>query len=135
VSPRDYEANLRRIVARIRAETEAQVLFATTTPILDKRAAATRAEREYELLDASVQEYNKIASRVMRELQVPVVDLYQTISQAEGKESIDDLIGGDGVHLTRAGQELLGKTVARFVADSLDLAPPSFRAERLDAGD
>lgn len=37
--PEQYEANLRKIVERIRKETGAVVLFATTTPILDDRAA------------------------------------------------------------------------------------------------
>ena len=34
-----YEANLRRIVARLRGETDARLVFASTTPILDERHA------------------------------------------------------------------------------------------------
>ncbi|MCA9086993.1 MAG: SGNH/GDSL hydrolase family protein, partial [Planctomycetaceae bacterium] len=65
VSPEQYEANLRQIVERIRENTEAVVIFATTTPILDDRAAAARQGRDYELLGASVQQYNTIARKVM----------------------------------------------------------------------
>ena len=39
VPPETYEANLRAIVERIRAGTKATVVFATTTPVLDDRAA------------------------------------------------------------------------------------------------
>ena len=53
VPPEQYEANLRKIVERIRRETKATVLFATTTPIIDDRAAQGRTKAEYELLEAS----------------------------------------------------------------------------------
>lgn len=49
VSPSEYEVNLREIVRRIRAETRAVVLFATSTPILDQQAAASRQGRDYAL--------------------------------------------------------------------------------------
>src|SRR5688572_30255294 len=37
--PEKYEANLRKIVETLRKETKAKVIFATTTPIIDDRAA------------------------------------------------------------------------------------------------
>jgi predicted NodU family carbamoyl transferase len=40
VPPEQYEANLRKIVERIRQETGAVVLFATSTPMLGKAVAA-----------------------------------------------------------------------------------------------
>jgi lysophospholipase L1-like esterase len=122
VSPEQYEANLRKIVARIRKETGAVVLFATTTPILDGRAAQARRGRDYELLGSSVEQYNQIAARVMKELKVPVDDLHGALSQAESPTAMVDMIGGDGVHLLPKGQELLGKTVAEFVGKRLPAA-------------
>jgi len=116
VSPQQYAANLREIVQRIRNKTEAVVLFATTTPILDDRAAQARRDRDYELLNASVVQYNEIAQGIMNDLEVPVCDLYATLRNHGQPTPIDDLIVSDGVHPTPAGRELLGDTVAAFVS-------------------
>jgi lysophospholipase L1-like esterase len=119
VSPERYEANLREIVGRIRSETGATVLFATTTPIHDARAAQVRKDRDYELLDAIVKRYNAIAKKAMQELTVPVNDLHAAVSNPGEAFETEDLIAADGVHLTTAGRELLGKTVATFIARQL----------------
>ena len=119
VSPEQYEANLRTIVERIRERTGAVVLFATTTPILDDRAAAARKGRDYELLGKSVVQYNAIATKVMEELKVPVNDLHAAISKPDSPHTAETLIGNDGVHLTAPARELLGKQVATFVCRHL----------------
>jgi lysophospholipase L1-like esterase len=116
VPPDQYEANLRKIVGTLRTETKATVIFATTTPIIDDRAAKGRADAAYELLDASTVEYNRIAARVMKELDVPVNDLRAACGDdaARGK-----LIGADGVHFTPDGRTRLGDAVAAFVSKYL----------------
>ena len=116
VPPKEYEANLRKIVETIRKETKATVIFATTTPIVDERAAKGRAEAAYELLDASTVEYNAIALKVMKELNVPVNDLRAVVGEAEERSK---LITQDGVHYTAAGQAKLGEAVAEFVGKYL----------------
>ena len=119
VSPEQYEANLRKIVEGIRKETDAVVLFATTTPILDDRAAAARKGRDYELLGSSVEQYNDIAWKVMKELNVPVNDLHAAMSKPDRPLTTEALIGKDGVHLTTPARELLGKRIAVFVGERL----------------
>ena len=123
VAPEQYEANLRKIVQRIREETGAVVLFATTTPILDDRAADARRGRDYELLASSVEQYNAIAKKVMRELKVPVNDLHAALAKPEPPLTTETLLGNDGVHLTTAARELLGKQVATFVSKHLTRRP------------
>ena len=117
VSPDEYEANLRNIVQRIRQRTDALVVFATTTPILDDRAAAARRDRDYELLNASVNRYNAIAKRLMGELDVPVNDLNSLLSDPSPPLKTGALIGTDGVHLTPAATELLGVAVAACIRE------------------
>jgi len=116
VPPDQYEANLRNIVERIRKETKATVLFATTTPILDERAAKARAKAEYELLEASVEQYNGIAKKVMQDLKVPVNDLHGLCADLGRREK---LLSGDGVHFTAEGREMLAKAVAAFIEKHL----------------
>ncbi|HRX82305.1 MAG TPA: SGNH/GDSL hydrolase family protein, partial [Pirellulaceae bacterium] len=117
ISPEQYEANLREIVKRIRNQTDAVVLFATSTPIVDHLAAAARQGRDYELLEASIRQYNTIAVRVMKELSVEVNDLHAVIATPAAPHTSGDFIVLDGVHLTELGKELVGATVARFVHD------------------
>ncbi len=119
VSPEQYEANLRSIVKRIRSETDAVVLFATTTPILNDRAAAARKGRDYVLLGESVERYNEIALKVMRDLDVPVNDLHSALAQPNTPATQETMIGGDGVHLTPKGRELAGSKVASVISKHL----------------
>jgi len=119
VSPEEYESNLRNIVEQIRDKTDSVVIFATSTPIIDDRAAKVRAERDYELLNASIEQYNAIAKKVMKELQVPVNDLNATLNTPKSPDTKETLIVTDGVHLTPAGQQLLGKKVARVIKKQL----------------
>lgn len=116
VSPEQYEANLRKIVETLRKETKATVIFATTTPIIDERAAKGRADAAYELLDASTVEYNRIAAKVMKELNVPVNDLRAACGEGDDRGK---LITADGVHFTPDGRTRLGDTVADFVSKHL----------------
>jgi lysophospholipase L1-like esterase len=111
-SPEQYEKNLRAIVAKLRSETKAVVLFAVTTPIRDAAAAKVRAERDYELLNASTEQYNAIARRVMQELDVPVNDLRAALGDEKEQAR---LIVDDGVHFTGEGSKKLGTAVAEFV--------------------
>jgi len=109
VPPQQYEANLQRIVEQLRKQTKATVVFATTTPILDDRAAKSRVKADYELLEASALEYNRIAARVMKELNVPVNDVRTVMPDAATREK---LLGADGIHFTQEGREKLAGAVA-----------------------
>jgi lysophospholipase L1-like esterase len=120
VAPHQYEANLRRIVERLRKETSAVVVFALTTPVIDDRAAKGRLKVDYQLLEASAVHYNQIALRVMNELEVPVNDLRAALG---GPADWDKLVGGDGIHLTPAGSEKLGGAVAAVVRRHLPGSP------------
>lgn len=115
-SPEQYEKNLRQIVETLRKQTGATVIFALTTPIHDERAIKLRADKSYDLLDASTVEYNKIAERVMQELNVPVNDLRSVCGDADERAK---LIQTDGVHFTPAGNAKLAKAVADLVEKNL----------------
>ena len=71
------------------------------------------------MLDASVCQYNRIAKKVMRELDVPVNDLYTSLSEPGNPPGLQDLIGSDGVHLQSEAKQRIGKVVADFIASNL----------------
>jgi dienelactone hydrolase/lysophospholipase L1-like esterase len=121
-----YEANLRQIVARLRKETSAALVFANTTPILDDRHAKRGAN--FDRSEADVRRYNEAALRVMSEVGVPVHDLHWVVAQG-GPEK---MLGGDGTHYTPAGNARLAEAVTDCVLRQLTVvqyrplkAPPS----------
>jgi len=100
-----YVAHLGEIVARIRANSDATVVFATTTPILDDRHAGRGAG--FDRLEADVRRYNAAAIEVMAGARVPVHDLHWIVEQNEPEQLLDT----DGTHYTPAGYERLAEAV------------------------
>jgi dienelactone hydrolase/lysophospholipase L1-like esterase len=109
----EYEANLRTIVARVRAATKAALVFATTTPIDDARHAARGAA--FDRFQADVQRHNQVALAVMRELEVPVHDLHWLVQHGGAGEHL----AADGTHYTAEGCARLAAAVADCVARHL----------------
>jgi lysophospholipase L1-like esterase len=109
----EYEKNLKTILARIRKETKATIIFATTTPILDDLHAQRKAG--FDRLEADVQKYNAVAVSVMNQAGVPINDLHQLV-ESRGREK---LIGGDGTHYTPEGYAVLAAAVTDNVVRSL----------------
>jgi lysophospholipase L1-like esterase len=108
-----YEANLKQIVARVRKETAAALVFANTTPIHDERHA--RRGAGFDRTEADVRQYNAAAAAVMREAGVPVHDLHGAVEQG-GPEK---MLGADGTHYTPAANERLAEAVADCVLRQL----------------
>jgi acyl-CoA thioesterase-1 len=104
-----YEANLRKIVARLK-QTGAKLIFATTTPV----PAGTAGRPEHAELP-----YNAAAVRVMRELGVAVNDLHAFVKtrQAEVQRPAN-------VHFSDTGSARLAEVVVAALAPAL---PPPAR--------
>jgi len=108
-----YEKNLQQIVERIRKETGAALIFASTTPIHDERHA--KRGGNFDRTEADVQRYNKTALGVMKAAGVVVNDLHWTVEQG----GADKLLTSDGTHYTPAGSERLAEAVADAIARQL----------------
>lgn len=113
VGPDQYKANLEQIVARIRKETAAALVFATTTPILDERHAKRKAS--FDRFKADVRRFNEVAAAVMKKAGVPVNDLHAVVT----KGGPEKLLGADGTHYTPAGNERLADAVADAILRQL----------------
>jgi hypothetical protein len=59
VGIKEYETNLKQIIARIQKETRATLVFANTTPIIDDRHA--RRGADFDRFEADVAGYNAVA--------------------------------------------------------------------------
>jgi dienelactone hydrolase/lysophospholipase L1-like esterase len=101
-----YPKNLKEIVARLRKETSATLIFASTTPINDERHALRKAD--FDRFEADVRKYNQAAIAFMNEANVPVDGLHGLVVQ----HGADKMLGADGTHYTKEGNELLADAVA-----------------------
>lgn len=117
----EYEANLRKIVERVRKETGAVLIFAATTPILDELHAKRGAG--FDRFEADVKRYNAKAQSVMAELNVPIHDLHRLVHHSGASE----LLGKDETHYTPAGYERLGEAVADCVRRHLTIRKATLR--------
>lgn len=117
-----YEANLKRIAERLREATP-NVVFATTTPVLDDRHAGRKAA--FDRLDADVKRYNAAATKAMLSLGVPVHDLYRIVVEHDPAT----MLGKDGTHFTPEANERLADAVADCVKRQLyALNPPRLKS-------
>lgn len=110
-----YAGNLRQIVARIRQETDAALVFATTTPIRD--ADHARRGADFDRFEADVRKYNARAVAIMGELGVPVHDLHGIV----GEDEAGSMFKADGTHFTSDGSSRLAEAVADCVLRQLTI--------------
>lgn len=106
--PEVYEQNLRAIVAWLKANTDARLMFALTTPVNED---LHRANKPFDRRVADVDAYNEIARRVMRENGIPINDLHRVIVEA----GPDTCLVRDGVHMNEKGNALLADAVAAAI--------------------
>ncbi|HEV3439156.1 MAG TPA: GDSL-type esterase/lipase family protein [Gemmata sp.] len=121
VRPDEYERNLKAIVERLKRGTKEtpRVIFATTTPIIDKLHAARKGD--FDRFDADVKAYNEQAVEIMLKLDVPVDDLYRIVQDGDPAK----MLGPDGTHYTAAGYERLADAVTDCIKRQLKLLTPT----------
>jgi len=110
VEPAAYEANLRTIVAKLKA-TGARLIFALTTPIPDNLRSG---ERRF----SSEVAYNAIASEVMQDNGVAINDLYGCV-----KPRFAEFLIPKDLHCKPEGSEFLAARVAEVIMAALPLSP------------
>jgi lysophospholipase L1-like esterase/dienelactone hydrolase len=113
-----YGKNLAEIAVRLNKVAPGRVVFANTTPILDDRHAARKAD--FDRLEADVQAYNAAATKALLPLGVPVHDLHRIVIDGGAEK----LLGKDGTHYTPEGYDRLAEAVADCVKRQLSVMNP-----------
>jgi len=103
-----YEKNLREIVKRLKNETNAKLIWATITPVIDERHNAVK---DFNRHQKDVIEYNKVATAIMNEENILINDLFSAIMN----DILEDCLLNDGVHMSEHGNELLTDVVSDCV--------------------
>ena len=116
-----YTENVRRILTRLQAETEATVVWALTTPVNQEWH---HRNKPFDRFEKDVVTYNAVASEISTGLGIAVNDLYSVVVSA----GVDNILLADGFHFSSEGYALLGESVANCVrkfagiADQVDAA-------------
>ena len=107
-----YAEQLRKVVATIR-ESGAVCLFANSTGTIGDNVIPT-APRYL----ANCRAFNAAAEAVMRELRVPVTDIYGLI-----QPRIKDLISSDLIHTNKEADEMMADLIAKRLSETLAALP------------
>ncbi len=110
-----YDQNLRAIFARLQDKTDARIIFALTSAVLEDRQAASKGYKRVVRRNEDVDRFNARAASIAREMGVGINDLNAFMkSNAPGK-----LLRDDGIHLSPAGMAAIGEQVARVISKEL----------------
>ena len=112
----EYVYFLRRIAEYIKAQN-AKIIFATSTPILKAGTAPdlTGTAGSLNFKNEWVTEYNAAAKKLMKELDIPVNDLYELLYD----ESKNHYKCEDRLHLSEEGSRRCAKRIAELIRKEL----------------
>lgn len=116
-----YKANLEAIFSWLATHTHAQVLFANTTPVSEERQIRSDVYRRLVRRQTDVDRFNAAAMEIVHHRGITVVDLHRDIMTG----GLDRLGKYDGVHFTREGFKVLGRSVAAAIRTTLAKKTPS----------
>lgn len=106
VPPAEYEKNLKKLVARLKA-TKAKLIWCNTTPV-PKGVKPPRTNDD-------VLRYNAIAAEIMKENGIAVDDLY---TFANGR--LSEIQRPNNVHFSNAGSKVLAGQVVKTITQALE---------------
>jgi acyl-CoA thioesterase-1 len=112
----EYGANLGQIIALLGQYAEI-LIWARTTPVIDGQPASKKG---FDRFNRDVEEYNRVADRVMAARSVLINDLHGAIVQA----GVEKCLSNDGVHMTEFGYQVLGNQVGNAILSAIRPAAP-----------
>jgi len=108
-----YRQNLETLFRRIQDESDAEIIWATITPV---NGAWHHQVKGFDRFEADVLAYNRAALDAAAHFGVTIDDLFQVV--VDGGR--DKLLSEDGVHFAKAGYAVLGKAVAASIRARLE---------------
>jgi lysophospholipase L1-like esterase len=105
----EYERNLYQIIKLLRPYAR-RLIWARITPVMDGQPIPWKG---FDRFNRDVDAYNRVADAVMTVSGIALNDLHGAVLQA----GIEACLSEDGVHMTEAGDRVLGEQVARVVGE------------------
>jgi len=112
-----YEKNLRELVSRLK-KTGAKLIWASTTPVPAGKVNPPRKPQD-------VEEYNKVAKKIMEDNGVAINDLYSAVLP-----TLKELQRPVNVHSTDQGSRFLAGIVTQQILRALPKKSPSKKASQ-----
>ncbi|MBM3933912.1 MAG: hypothetical protein FJ319_06365 [SAR202 cluster bacterium] len=107
-----YLYNLETIFRRVKSETKARLVWATTTPVHEaKHNGAHEEVGDFERYNVDLQQYNTAARALAEKMDVEINDLYQLVTD----NNPNRIQMYDGVHFKDEGNAILSKRVADII--------------------
>ena len=108
----EYENNLVQIFQLIHERTQTTLIWATTTPVIEKDHLTVKG---FCRANVDIDACNQVATSICIKFGVPVNDLHHSITAA----GPSTLLTEDGVHYSDEGSTVLGIKVADFIRSFL----------------
>jgi lysophospholipase L1-like esterase len=112
-----YDKNLRAIFAKLDKLTNAKIIFALTTAVIEDRQAKSKGYKRVVRRNTDVDRFNSRARKIAKESGIAVNDL-NAFMKENGPEKI--LRASDGIHLSPEGCLSVGGKVADEITKRLD---------------
>ena len=113
-----YETNLRAIFAKLRELTDARIVFALTSVVIEERQASSKTYKRVVRRNPDIARYNSAARKIAGEMNIAINDLNAFMTANNPAE----LLREDGIHLSPTGCKIVGSRVASEIRRQL---PPS----------
>lgn len=112
----DYGANLEAILNWIHGQyAHASMIVATTTPVIESRQITSPTYLRLVRKNSDVVCYNKRMTKIAAARGFKVDDLHGVLS----KESIENMLIEDGIHLNAKAADLLGRHIADTITNHI----------------
>ncbi len=111
-----YDKNLRAIFAKLKEKTDARIIFALTTAVMEERQAVSKGYGRVVRRNEDVDRFNARAREIAEGMGIEVNDLNAFMKRNDPSRLLRD----DGIHLSPEGCRIVGAEVAsRILADGL----------------
>lgn len=104
-----YEQNLLKVIGLLKERTNARLVFALTTPVVEARCNASG--KTFDRYNRNIDACNAVARRIMEANGVAVHDLNRVLAEAGPEECLKE----DGVHPNGKGIRVLSEAVLSFL--------------------
>jgi lysophospholipase L1-like esterase len=107
-----YVRNLDFLFSRVREQTQATLIWATVTPVVQSRYNARftlASDPSRNAGDCAL--YNEAAQPILEKHGILVNDLYAYVME----QGVEDMVGDDGIHFNADASQMLGQRVAEVI--------------------
>lgn len=113
VSISEYADNLEYIVRFLKSNTNAELIWASTTPVIYERH---HRNKDFDRYLEDVEKYNRVATEIMEKYSIEINDLFSLIRE----NNPDECIKEDGVHMTDIGNKILAEAVTSAILKKIN---------------